>query len=373
MDRTRWIVGAGVGVAVATLVVLRSTPAEAPRAEPPRRAADGPADAPTAPQPDPQPAPQPAPKPAPPPDPRAAPDAAPDAAPAPSAPALAPGPAALDVARRLGRPLVVFLVPDDAADRADRARALDLFLQDDLVAARAPLVFAHGVALAAADLEVVAPGASAGAPFAVVVETDGRGGATQWIPWPAALAGPSGYVSFDVAHRATSPDAPGPDRAWWDLARALEAALVGGPPTVARRAAQRAAAGDPAPDLFGAEAREGRRRRAAALLEAWRRDPIPGTRWVPIAEVAFPPTPGAGAWCGTGGSSWHRAPSRVPVREPELELDDAADDGGPIRVRLRARPAPRPAVEPLRDDDERPPGLASPRGRLRLEFLPPAR
>ncbi|MFO0932611.1 MAG: hypothetical protein U1E39_07865 [Planctomycetota bacterium] len=295
----------------------------------------------------------------------------PDAAPAPE---LAPGPAALDLARRLGRPLLVFLVPHDAADRADRARALDLLLQRDLVAARVPLVFAHGVALAPADLEAVAPGASVGAPFAVVVETDGRGGATQWIPWPAALAGPSGYVSFDLAHRAASRDAQGPDRAWWDLARALEAALVGGPPTVARRAAQRAAAGDPAPDLFGADAREGRRRRAVALAEAWRRDPIPGTQWVPIAEVAFPAVRGDGAWCGTGGSFWYRGSSRFPVREPEFELDDAPDDGGPIRVRLRERPAPRPAIEPLRDDDdERPPGLASPGTRLRLEFLPPVR
>ena len=304
------------------------------------------------------------------------PDAAPEPADGDAArePDLAPGPAALDRARRLGRPLLVFLVPHDAADRADRARALDLLLQRDLVAARVPLVFAHVVALAPADLDAVAPGASVGAPFAVVVETDGRGGATQWIPWPAALAGPSGYVSFDLAHQATSRDAPGPDRAWWDLARALEAALVGGPPTVARRAAQRAAAGDPAPDLFGADAREGRRRRAAALVEAWRRDPIPGTQWVPIAEVAFPPTPGAGAWCGTGRSFWHRTSSRLPVREPEFELDDASDDGGPIRVRLRERPAPRPAIEPLRDDDdERPPGLASPAPRRRLEFLPPAR
>lgn len=327
---------------------------------------------------------EPAPTPPPPAEPPTATPAQPDDAPEPDAapadgdvapePDLAPGPAALDLARRLGRPLLVFLVPHDAADRADRARALDLLLQPDLVAARVPLVFAHAAALAAADLDAVAPGASAGAPFAVVVETDGRGGATQWIPWPAALAGPSGYVSFDLAHQATSRDAPGPDRAWWDLARALEAALVGGPSTVARRAAQRAAAGDPAPDLFGADAREGRRRRAVALAEAWRRDPIPGTQWVPIAEVAFPPTPGAGAWCGTGESLWDRGSSRFPVRAPEFELDDASDDGGPIRVRLRERPAPRPAVEPLRDDDdERPPGLASPAPRRRLEFLPPAR
>jgi hypothetical protein len=221
-----------------------------------------------------------------------------------------------------------------------------------------PLVFAHVVALAPADLDEVAPGASVGAPFAVVVETDGRGGATQWIPWPAALAGPAGYVSFDLAHQATSRDAPSPDRAWWDLARALEAALVGGPPTVARRAAQRAAAGDPAPELFGADARAARRRGAAALVEAWQRVPIPGTQWVEIAKVTFPPTRGAGAWCGTGGSfgTAGRRVSRCASRSSSSTThrrrrpDPRAPAAGP----------PRPAVEPLRDDDdERPPGLAS--------------
>ncbi len=184
----------------------------------------------------------------------------------------------------------------------------------------------------------------------------------------------AGYVSFDLAHQATSRDAPSPDRAWWDLARALEAALVGGPPTVARRAAQRRG-GRPGPGAVR-RGRPGGPPPRAALVEAWQRVPIEGTQWVEIAKVTFPPTRGAGAWCGTGGSLWYRGSSRFPVREPELELDDAPDDGGPIRVRLRAGPAPRPAVEPppLRDDDdERPPGLASPSPRLRLEFLPPVR
>jgi hypothetical protein len=305
-------------------------------------------------------------------------DAAPAVDPFPSTPAPT-GAEALADAQRLGTPLLVLLAPADEAARADRARVVEVFLQADMVRARTPLVLAHVVALGPADLESIAPGASASAPFAVLVETDGRGEALQVVPWPAALAGPDGLVSFDVARRdPTDDDARAPDRAFHDLVRALRNGIVGDTATQARRESQRVAAGHAA---RGADLRRAAAeilRRSEALPDAWRLHPIPGTRWVPRTPVDASyggPDP---AWCGTpGADGW-----RSRYGEPRLE-DDQDDEGhvarfadrGPLRVRLRRPPtasAP-PRVRPL--DDGPPPNPATPKplSPARLEFLPPAR
>jgi len=286
----------------------------------------------------------------------------------PSTPAPT-GPEALADARSLGRPLLVVFAPADDAARADRSRVLDLLRQADLAAARLPLVFAHVVALGARTLEAIAPRASASAPFAVLVETDGRGGALQVVPWAAALGGPQGLVSFDVARRERAREAPATDLAFWDLVHALRSGLVGDASTQARRAAQRAGAGPADAALFGPRADAERRRWSEALPDAWRLRPISGTRWVPLAPLdpaGLRPNP---AWCGTPGpvprgDGW-------PTEEDALAFPGA--DGG-IVVRWTGRRA----ADKLR---RRPPDLVDapptspvaplPHAPARLELLPP--
>ncbi|MFO0932610.1 MAG: hypothetical protein U1E39_07860 [Planctomycetota bacterium] len=332
MDRRQRIVGAGVGAAVAALVVLASIPTEPPRPVAPRPAAPTAAEGARAPE---------------------APTAeAPSSAPAGSAVGTArdaddrsSGAAsaatgtraghgglgvaatrAFDDAKAHGKPLLVFVAPTVEASKPARTGALTAVLgrgRTDVGLAFALVAEVMAAPRAALGDAIVGDGPS---PFAVLFETDGTTPSTVVVPWDPALDAVGmrwGSLALGRAFRSSvggdaTSGGPTEDEeraiaALDRLAAAVDAAVIGDRARRDRRHTQRTYVddllldpaerrADPIGRLARADDAELPELRRVLTLALWQSVPRwPGLAWREDASRTPPFHVRDDAWCGTAG------------------------------------------------------------------------
>lgn len=332
MDRTQWIVGAGVGAAVATLVVLSLIPTEPPRPGPTLPATTVPAVA----------------------TPEAAtPGGAAEAdggAPAPAGvpPSGSSGAAsaatgtraghgglgaavtrAFDAAKAHGKPLLVFVAPTAEASKPARTGALTAVLgrgRPDVGLAFALVAEVIAAPRAALGDAIFGEGARGDgpSPFAVLFETDGTTPSTVVVPWDPALDAVGmrwGSLALGRAFRSNfggDATSGGPtedeDRAIAALDRlaaAVDAAVIGDRARRDRRHTQRTYVddllldpaerrADPIGRLARADDAELPELRRVLTLALWQSIPRwPGLAWKEDPSGTPPFHLRDDAWCGT--------------------------------------------------------------------------